>query len=325
MKSYAAKVTIYPKNGITMQQILNNLPLFVEVARKRSFTLAAEALNIPTSSLSRRIAALEKTLGIRLFNRNSRYVELTQAGEFYFSRCEFIVAETIAATEALTSTQLSPTGTVRLAAPNDFSTYTFPEVLLNFARLYPDISLEVTFTNTYVDLFTEPYDLALHIGEHPRSSLLVRRLSLLCKRLFATPKFLAAHPPITSPDNLREIPCLSLQQIGTTWHLLHKKEEVHVPIKKAHTFTSMLLLTNFTLAGLGVGCLAETLAAPHIAEGTLLPVLPEWSFPGQPCYLVTSNRDLPARVRLLADYLIRQSAQRFPPAPTTKNAPPSHG
>ena len=129
-----------------MEQFLKEMPLFVEVARHKSFTLAAEVLEMPVSTLSRRVAALEKKLGVPLLYRNSRNVELTESGKIFYERCDFIVSDAKAACEAVTQNMSKPSGWVRFSIPGDVYMSFFEDALSSFAKAWPDIHLGIYFT-----------------------------------------------------------------------------------------------------------------------------------------------------------------------------------
>jgi len=156
-------------------ELLSYMRLFVEVARAKSFRRAADALDMPNSTLSRYIAELEKTMGLRLLHRSTRKVELTEAGEVYFKRCQSVVEEARIAHESLLDMVERPTGTLRVSMPADLATDHLAPIIADFAKMYPLIAFEFDLSPRQVDLQTEPFDLAIRIGPPPMGAADARR------------------------------------------------------------------------------------------------------------------------------------------------------
>ena len=288
-----------------MENLLRDLPLFVEVAKSKSFTLAAEALEMPISTLSRRIANLEKNLGVPLFHRNSRKVELTSDGKIFFERCDFIVSDAKDACEAITQNMHQPSGWVRFSIPADVYMSFFEQPLVEFARQWPDIHLDIHFTDHFVDLLTEPYALNLRIGELPDSNLKVRRIGSGRPWLVAAPALLERYSQPIQPKDLAEIPSIAPFHRRKFWELSNKQGEiVSVKIKAVHYFNSMKATEVFILEGLGIGILPREICLQHIKNGRLTRLLPDWQLPPINAYLVMPNGTVPLRVRLLIDHLM---------------------
>lgn len=290
-----------------MREIFKDMPLFVEVARQKSFSQAAENLDIPVSTLSRRISAMEKSLGVPLLRRNSRNVDLTGAGKRFFERCDFIVSDAMDACETVIQDMKNPSGKIRLSMPGDVYHSFLTDALSSFAVAWPNIHLSVSFSDRWVDLLTDPFDLELRVGIYdtlPDSSLKMRKLGAGQSTLFASPQLLEKYPTPQTPDDLRHIPCISLMAQGDTWQLSGEAGDVRVPVQSAHTFSSMSASLEFALAGLGVACIAYPLVARHLEAGVLVPVLGGWGMPASGAYLVMSGNQ-PHRIRLFIDHLIK--------------------
>lgn len=289
-----------------MREIIKDMPLFVEVARQKSFSQAAENLDIPVSTLSRRISTMEKKLGVPLLRRNSRNVELTGAGKRFFERCDFIVSDAMDACETVIQDMKNPSGKIRLSMPGDVYHSFLTDALSSFAVTWPNIHLSVSFSDRWVDLLTEPYDLELRVGIYdtlPDSSLKMRKMGSGQSTLFASPQLLEKYPTPQTPDDLKHIPCISLMAQGDIWYLSSGTENVRVPVQSIHTFSSMSASLEFSLAGLGVACIAYPLVARHLEAGALVPVLDGWGMPASGAFLVMSGNQ-PHRVRLFIDHLV---------------------
>ena len=291
-----------------MERLLRDMPLFVEVARQKSFSRAADALDMPVSTLSRRIAGLERELGLPLFRRNSRNVELTESGKEFFLRCEFIVGEAEMAKDMVTRNMKSPSGRVRVSMTGDLY-HTFMRGMLSaFAAKWPGIHLQVHFTERNVDLLTEPFDLDLRGGPLPDSGLKARKLITLRPALYASPSLLEFHPAPEKPEDLRNIPCITLAQAGNTWTMRKGERVETVPVNAVHTVNTISIAYEFALEGLGVSWMAPSLIPVLEEHGDLVPILPGWTSPGVDINVLMADRELPRRVRLFVDYLVNYFA-----------------
>lgn len=166
-------------------EFLNDMALFVEVVKARSFRRAAEALGMPNSTLSRRISGLEKEIGL---SRTTRKIELTEAGQLYFDRCKRIVDEARLAHEQLGEMLARPSGVLRASLPVDFANIYLAPLIAEFARLYPGISFEFDLNPRQVDLVSEPVDVVIRMGESASSNLIARKLASLRRCLYASPR-----------------------------------------------------------------------------------------------------------------------------------------
>lgn len=291
-----------PKN------LLTDMPLFVEVARRKSFTLAAEVLNMPDSTVSRRISALEKELGVRLLNRNSRNVEMTESGREFFEYCENIVAEAAAARDLLLDNAKTPSGRVRVSLRNDIYLSYLSEAFLEFARKWADIQLHTVFNQYWIDLLTEPFDLDIRVGnEMPSSALVARRLGCARPALYAAPALLADHPAPAVPADLDRIPVVGLVSAGDQLKLTRAGQTETVTLRLTHQFTCACACLNFALAGLGLILLSPRQAEPHLKTGSLVRLLEDWDPPGEDVYLVAASNWVPRRVRLFMEHLFEYS------------------
>lgn len=289
-----------------MRNALSDIPYFVEVARHRSFTLAADALDMPIATLSRRITTLENELGIRLFRRTTRNVELTDEGAAYYKRCEFIVAEAKNAREKLLNDQRNPAGRVRMAIPAAAYFQYMKGSLYEFSARYPEIELHIHLATQWMDLATDPFDLELRAGSLPDSSLKVRRLATIHPGIYASPTLLEGRPLPRVPQDLQTLPCIHLSSVaGCALSLSNGTRTERVVFSAPrHTTNSPGVSLEFILAGQGIGGLELSIAEPYVAAGKLVRILPEWRTPGIDISLVMPPGSLPYRVRLFIDYLV---------------------
>ncbi|MFM0175626.1 LysR family transcriptional regulator [Paraburkholderia sediminicola] len=289
-------------------EILSHMRLFVEVARTKSFRGAAAALVIPISTVSRGIAELEKEIGLRLLNRSTRRVELTDAGEMYFKRCQNIVAEALIAHEELRDMAERPTGTLRVSMPLDFAIDYLAPIMSDFAKAYPLVHFSFDVTPRRVDLQAEPFDLAIRIGPPPDtpSMLVARQLAVLPRNLYAAPGYLMQAAPLHCPQDLKDHTFCIGQAIGrhdATIALTRGSETVEVPVAGRFAMNGIGLSRTLAALGNGIVVLNDWLARDDIASGRLQRVLPEWSLPPVSVHAITETRLLPARTRVFIDYL----------------------
>ncbi len=281
-----------------------NIHLFVEVATAGGFRAAAIKLDMPNSTLSRRIAELEKELGLRLLNRTTRKVELTEAGQLYFDRCKKIIEEAKLAQEELAGMLTQPTGLIRASVPVDFTILYLSDIIAQFLKTYPGLSLELDVTPRQSDLITEQVDLAIRIGHPKEQHLIARQLGHTQLALYASPEFIKTFGEPKTPQDLIRFNCLRISKQALK--LVHQKTQ---KIEIIHTNSSVVannigLLRKLAIQGVGIVALSSELIKDEIKAGQLVRVLKEWHPPIVPFYALTETRLIPAKVRVFIDFLI---------------------
>jgi DNA-binding transcriptional LysR family regulator len=289
--------------------LLDDMALFVEVAHARSFRGAAEVTGVPNSTLSRRIGALEKAIGLRLLHRTTRKVELTEAGQIYYDRCRRIVDEARIAHEQLGEMLAQPSGVLRASLPVDFATLYMAPLLADFARRYPGISFDFDLTPRRVDLISEPFDVAIRMGELNDSGLIARLLARLTVHAYASPGYLEVSEEPTHPSQLAQHECLGFAKAGS-WELHCRTETVQVEVGGRFLVNSVGMFRRLATLSLGITLLPEEIAADDVSAGRLRRVLPEWEAKSIPVYALTETRLLPAKVQRFIDFLQERLSQR---------------
>lgn len=294
--------------------VLGNMALFVEVVRQRSFLRAAEELGMPVSTLSRRISAFEKQLGLKLLHRTTRKVEPTHEGQLYYQRCAPLVNEARLAHEDLSSARDGLSGTLRVSCTPDFAGLHLQPMLEAFLQQHPKLQLELDLTVRRVDLFTESVDAALRFGHLKSSSLVARRIADFPSGLFASPGFIHTHGQPQEPTELSRWPCLRMGSSDNyrQWQLTpvgQSGQRQSVWVQGRVVANSMQMLEQFCRAGHGIALLDLKAAAAGLREGRLVQILPQWQGVGVPLQLVTASRMVPARVRAFGDALQRHFAR----------------
>ena len=285
-------------------KLLNDMALFVEVIKANSFRGAAEAVGMPNSTVSRRIAELERRIGLRLLNRTTRRIELTEGGRLYYERCRRIVDEARLAHEELSELLDNPSGLIRLSIPSDFGVVYLAPMLAEFAERYPLIQFDLDLTPKRLDLIRDPVDLVIRIGALPDSQLIARPLGTLQRSLFASPSYLTRHGMPASPDALLQHQCLRM--LDMPWVLQNGEQQVSRAVQGRYLLNNVGMLRRLALLGQGIAMLVDEMISEDLASGNLQRVLPHWRAPPLPVYAITETRLVPAKVRVLIDFLMQQ-------------------
>ncbi len=281
------------------QAPLQLLSAFVAVAEHASFTKAARKLGVGKGTVSRAVSELERQLGTELLHRTTHTVALSTAGVALYERAAPHVAALNAAVLKLPESAVEPSGELRITAPNDLGVAVLPELLVQFARRYPKISLDVWLTNTNVDLVREGFDLALRAGSTLKdSNLTSRRLAGGRVGFFASPEYIARRGKPKQPNDAAH-----------DW-LLHRAHRRYVKPFQAGTprflCDDLLLLRELARRGAGIAMLPESFAAPYVQEGSLeeVPVSSPDSISGGLFLVYPSSGEVPRKVTAFRDFLL---------------------
>jgi DNA-binding transcriptional LysR family regulator len=299
---------------------LNDILVFTKVVETRSFTGAAEQLGLPKSTVSRRLAQLEERLGVRLVQRTTRKLALTDIGQAYYERCAQIVADVSAAEQLVTDMQATPRGRVRLTAPIDISSRYLGGICAGFTAAYPDVTVDLEATDRVVDLIEEGFDVAVRFGALPESTLIARRLCKIGSLLVATPAYLERRGTPATVEDLDEhdrvlfTPSPRVQ----SWTLSHGDATYEFGRPARFASNNIGAVHEAVLAGAGISVLTEFMVADDVAAGRLVQVLPEWRNRMVDAHAVyPARQNLPPRLSLFLDHL----AKALDPVPWTVRAP----
>ncbi|MHC4042743.1 LysR family transcriptional regulator [Bradyrhizobium sp. 23AC] len=281
---------------------LNDMALFVEVARAKSFRKAAEAAGIPNSTLSRRISELEKAIGLRLLHRTTRKIELTEAGQLYYARSKRIVDEARLAHEQLGAMLEQPSGVLRVSLPVDLATLYLTPIIADFARHYPGITFEFDLTPRRVDLVAEPFDVAIRIGKLEDSGLIARLIGRHSRYLYASPSYIEASGEPATPADLAEHECICMPR-SVSWTLHRGTETVDVAVNGRFTLNSVGMISALAVNHQGIGLLPEKIVAEDLASGRLRRILSDWQGSAVSIYAVTETRLIPAKTQRFIEFL----------------------
>lgn len=285
-------------------EYLNDMALFVEVVKMRSFRGAAESMNMPSSTLSRRITSLEKQIGLRLLHRTTRKIELTEAGQLYFDRCKRIVDEARLAHEQLGELLARPSGLLRASLPVDFANIYLAPLIADFARLYPGITFDFDLTPRQVDLVSDPVDVVIRMGEPANSNLIARKLATLQRGLYASPPYLGVSGEPRDPAELVHHECLRMSGTSSDkWTLTSEGTVELVQVGGRFELNSVGMLRRLASLDLGIALLPAGIADPDVEAGVLQRVLPQWQATPISVYALTETRLLPAKTQRFIEYL----------------------
>jgi DNA-binding transcriptional LysR family regulator len=288
---------------------LNRIATFVRVVEAGSFTAAANAVGLPTSSISRAVARLEDDLGIRLLTRTTRKLSLTGPGAQYFKRMQSVISEARDASAAASGEGVQPRGTVRMTAPIDFGPLELPRLLTALTRRHPGLELDLILTGRRLDLVEEGIDLAIRAGVLDDSSLIARKISSSELGVYAAPTYLAGRKRPRTPADLRGHDCIRLRgRTGATgWRLDGPGGHREVAVSGSIVADDMGFVHGAVLAGAGLGLLPSESVRKDLKAGRVVRVLPAYGLHGGGLYLVwPSQRLLPARVTLVRDFLFAE-------------------
>jgi DNA-binding transcriptional LysR family regulator len=284
----------------------NDLQFFAAVVLHRGFSSAARALGIPKSRISRRIALLEERLGVRLLDRTTRGIGLTEVGQQVFEHARAAVIEAEAAEEAALRMQTEPRGLVRLSCPLGLQG-AIAGPLPGFLAAHPRLRLQCIATNRRVDLIHEGVDVAIRVRERldTDADLQVKRIGVSRRILVASPNLLATADAPMSPADLANFPILHQEeQSGGTWHLTAENgETTSVPLEPRLACGSFDILMAAACQGAGIALLPATYCQEALARGAVVRVLPDWSGTDGILHLVfASRRGMLPSVRAVIDF-----------------------
>lgn len=285
---------------------LNAVTAFVAVVEHRSFRAAARSLNVPKSTVSRRVALLEEQLGAQLLQRTTRTVTLTDIGEAFHQRCSQALGTITDAAREVQQSDASPRGVLRMTAPVTFAEHFLGDILTEFMTANPDVRVTLDLTDRYVDLVAEGYDLALRAGPLADSSLKARLLGTNPIVMVASPKYLAKHGTPQTPADLLDHDCIvyANHERSAKWPLLVKRKVTAMPVRPRVAVNSFMLARDFAVAGLGIARMPGGFSADLEADGSLVRVLSEFEPPLSPLHAVfPPGPHLAPRVRAFVDLL----------------------
>lgn len=290
---------------------LNDLDVFCRVVERAGFSHAAAELGVPASSVSRRVARLEETLGVRLLQRTTRTLHLTDAGRAYYDEVSRALSDIACAEASLEVTQGSPRGRVRVTTVSEPFV---EELLYDFLEQYPEVSLEIDKSHRLVDLVAEGFDVAIRAGSLPDSSLVAHRLLTSGPIVVASPAYLERRGTPSSVADLRQHDCVIFgsSAAGATWTLRTPRGEARVSVAGRVAVNGFQAAVEACCRGLGLGLFARYFIESRLATGELVPVLPDAAPSPSGLWVVYPSRTLMApAVRALIDHIKAELPRRL--------------
>jgi len=287
---------------------ISRIGIFLEVVKHSSFSGAARQLGMTGPALSKQVQSLEEQLGVRLLNRTTRHVSLTEEGALYNEKARKALEDLAEAEQQLHELKSCPTGTLKINAPMSFGKRYLVQPIAAFAKKYPNVAMEVDFDDRRIDVISEGYDVVVRIGTLEDSSLIARKIADFHLLLCASPEYITTHGMPTSPEELTHFPAIMYSRNGdiTEWRYQYKDGKIgSTHLNKNFIANNADILLEACLQGVGLSLLPIFVAATHIKSGDLIHILPDYkTHPERAIHAIfPQNRHLSTRVRLFVDCL----------------------
>ncbi|MEJ3663751.1 LysR family transcriptional regulator [Pseudomonas fragi] len=295
--------------------LLTEMVVFVKVVEAGSFSAAARQLGSSPSAVSRSIARLEKALAIRLLQRTTRKLRLSDAGEEVFRRCREMAGAAQAVMDLSGRFTREAEGLIRVSVPKAVGRYVIHPHMPEFLRRYPKVDVQLILEDRYVDLIDDNVDLSIRITDEPPPGLVGRELFPIEHLLCATPQYLAEQGVPQQPEDLREHSCIVLGETpaDARWKFRQGSKSVTVGVRGRYAANHTGVRLDAVLQDIGIGSLPYFTARQALEEGRVIQVLPEWdfiaSYHGGVWLLQTPTRYLQPKLRVFIDFLVERLAQ----------------
>lgn len=279
--------------------------VFVRVIQAGSFSKAARQFEMPVSTVSAKVAALEKSLGVSLINRTTRRLRLTDPGEVFFKHAVRAVSELQTAQTLTQEIQEGVHGKVRITAPVEVGMTSLADCVADFMAKSPSVQVELVLTDRLVDLVGEGFDIAIRIGELKDSTLIAKRIGTSGTQLYAGAGYLKKAPPIKRPADLVEHSCLIFTNAFTgDWSLEKGQQSQKIPVKTAFSANNLITIHRLTVQNRGVALLPAFLCQDDVEKKRLVPVLEGWATRRYPVHILYPQQSfVPKSTRALIDHL----------------------
>ncbi|CAN7149058.1 LysR family transcriptional regulator [Agrobacterium tumefaciens] len=285
---------------------LGTLGIFVQVAEAGSFVAAGHRLGISGSAVGKAVARLEDELGVRLFNRSTRSIALSEEGSYFLDTCRRIQSEYEEAQAKLSRSQAVPRGQLRVSLP--LAGMLLMPTISTFMSTYPEINLDLDFTDRIVDVIEEGFDAVIRTGDLKDTRLMSRKLGTFRHVIVASPEYLAAHGCPKAPEDLLLHRCLHHRFANSgkleLWPLVRDGQEIKLNLPATTVASTLEPLIHLAQHSFGITCLPFFAAASEIAEGKLVSVLDDYlAATGAFRVLWPTSRYLSPKVRVFVDYM----------------------
>ncbi|MBU2969794.1 LysR family transcriptional regulator [Pseudoalteromonas sp. C2R02] len=287
---------------------LNDMMVFLAVVEHQSFTLAADAISLPKSNISRKVSRLEVALGVRLLERSTRSLHLTEIGKTYYEHCVRINEEISNSQKCIETMSSVPRGVIKVCTSVTIGQSLIAPLLMKFNEVYPDIQVELQLTNRRVDIIEEGFDLVLRVGESPDSSLISKKLMSTCLKLYASPEYIhnTSKNQTIEISNLELHNCLFMNATNHSnqWVLNKQNETQTVKLQPSFVCDDFNVIYQMTLNGAGISLLPEYLCTDAISHNKLQQVLSSWQSTDISLYAIyASRKGVTPKIRAMIDFL----------------------
>jgi DNA-binding transcriptional LysR family regulator len=293
---------------------LNDINVFVRIAERGNLTKAAEALDLPVSAVSLRLARLEKQLGVRLIERTTRAMRLTDAGEKYLRHVSTAFREIEAGQAVLGAISTGVAGRIRMTAPPLMSATLLPNLIADFLVKYPQVDIDLDATGRFVDLIEDGIDLALRVAEPPDARLVAKRIGATAGRFYAAPGLFSQRAAPILPSQLANWPMLVIASDAAivNWQLSSPSAKEQLSFRPRLAANDHQVILAAAQAGVGIANLPMFMGDSQVASGQLIAVLPDWSARNVPLYMIyPSHKSVSFALRALIDHLTSPLASVF--------------
>lgn len=296
-----------------MKLDLNDVAIFVKLGQYRSLTKTAQALEQPKSRVSRRLVALEKSLGAQLVHRTTRQFALTEIGEKYLEQCRQHIQALENQSLELPQRNTHIAGSLRLTAPEDIGAEVLPPLIDEFTKKYPQIEISLILTNQLVDIVRDRFDLALRVGRQAASTLRSRKLGAVSMICVAGPAYLRMNMPTDINDLPRNrLLVFTGDDQARTLTLVNGKQRFKIPKPYAFSTNHSKTARDMAIRNNGVAIVPDFLCRPFLQRGELVEIVKPWRTENMPISLLYAPQvELPARLRLLIDFLTPRLTRFF--------------
>jgi len=266
---------------------LNEVLVFIQVVQEGSFTKAARVLGMPNSTVSSKVSALEKRLGLTLIQRTTRQLHVTPAGEAYYKRALAGFEQIRSAEDEVLATQGEPQGLLRITAPNELGMTVLPDIVTDFLSKYQKVRVDIVLTDRRLDLLADGIDLAIRAGELKDSTLVAKKLGAVAFSLYTSSKYLKRKGAPKKPSELNEHETLPFTHLGTeSWKLTDGKSNVTVKLNPRAIVNEFNVGKSLAMAGAGIALLPTFFCRKELEQEKLVNVLPEWRTSHNPVHFV---------------------------------------
>ena len=289
--------------------LLSDMAIFVTVIEQGNFSKTAKKLGVTPSAVSRQISRLEDALGIKLLQRTTRQLALTESGTITFNYCKQMVESADQAINASRSATSTVSGLLRVAAPKSLANKVLKPLFVEFLKCYPDIQLHLKVSDRILDPIHDGVDFLIHINDNPIEALVNVKLGHVKSLVCASPDFLSNHKLPSHPDDLKSLPCICLGEnlADSRWRFSKNNQQTTVQVAGSYLVNHSEMRRDAIEQGLGIGSLPDYIAEQGIKTGKLIALLEDWqltgNYQGYVCLQYVQSKYLPNKNRVFINFM----------------------